>query len=118
MKTFLNALLMAIGFSYGKLNKTTYKESIQIFLLSVFIKKTKKIQLLFVHFVFFAYRRMSFNLCNVFATFQRYKTHIFSDYSGKIMKVFMDDFSVYDTSFDNFLYIFLQRCEDQHLILN
>ena len=37
------------------------------------------------------------------------------------MEVFMDDFSVYGTSFDNCLFNLnkvLQRCEEQHLVLN
>jgi hypothetical protein len=46
---------------------------------------------------------------------------IFVDYTEKIMEVFMDDFYVYGTSFDNCLYNLnkvLQRCEDQYLLLN
>jgi hypothetical protein len=46
---------------------------------------------------------------------------IFVDYIEKIMEVFMDDFSVYGTSFDNCLFNLnkvLQRHEDQHLVLN
>jgi hypothetical protein len=46
---------------------------------------------------------------------------IFADYTEKIMEIFMDDLSVYGTSFDNCLYNlnkFLQRCEDQYLLLN
>jgi hypothetical protein len=69
----------------------------------------------------FAYRRMPFGLCNAPATFQRCMNAIFADYIEKIMEVFMDDFSVYGTSFDNFLFNLnkvLQRCEDQHLVLN
>ena len=39
----------------------------------------------------------------------------FHDFVEKIMEVFMDDFAVYGTSFDNCLYNLnkvLQRCED------
>jgi hypothetical protein len=64
----------------------------------------------------FAYRRMPFYLCNVPTTFQRCMNAIFAGYIEKIMEVFMDDFSVYGTSFDNYLFNFnkvLQRCEDQ-----
>jgi hypothetical protein len=43
----------------------------------------------------YAYRRMSFGLCNASAFFQRCMMSIFSDMIEKIMKVFMDDFSVY-----------------------
>jgi hypothetical protein len=69
----------------------------------------------------FAHRRMPFGLCNVPATFQRYMNAIFADYSENIMEVFVDDFSVYGTSFDNCLNNLnkvLQRCGDQYLVLN
>ena len=52
----------------------------------------------------FAYRRMPFGLCNAPATFQRCMHAIFADYIEKIMEVFMDDFSVYGTSFDYCLF--------------
>ena len=62
----------------------------------------------------FAYRRMPFGLCNAPATFHRCMTTIFSDFCEKIVKVFMDDFLVYETSFDDCLSNLdrvLQRCE-------
>ena len=43
----------------------------------------------------FAYRRMTFGLCNALSTFQRCMVAIFSDFCEKICEVFMDDFSVY-----------------------
>ena len=46
---------------------------------------------------------------------------IFSDMVKDIMEVFMDDFSVFGTSFDHFLYNHarvLQRCEEKNLVLN
>ena len=43
----------------------------------------------------FAFKRMSFALCNAPATFHRCMTAIFSDLIENIMEVFMDDFSVY-----------------------
>jgi hypothetical protein len=46
---------------------------------------------------------MPFGLCNAPATFQRCMTAIFSDFYEKIVAVFMDDFSVYGTSFDDCL---------------
>ncbi|KAM1048645.1 hypothetical protein ACFX2C_027836 [Malus domestica] len=52
----------------------------------------------------FAYRRMSFGLCNAPATFQRCMVSIFSDYVKKIIEVFMDDFSVFGDSFANWFY--------------
>ena len=51
----------------------------------------------------FAYRRMNFGLCNAPATFQICMTAIFSDFCEKIVEVFMDDFSIYRTSFDDCL---------------
>nr|GEY51749.1 reverse transcriptase domain-containing protein [Tanacetum cinerariifolium] len=43
----------------------------------------------------FAYRRMSFGLCNAPGTFQRCMVAIFHDMIEKTMEVFMDDFSVF-----------------------
>ena len=51
----------------------------------------------------FAYRRMPFGLCNAPATFQSCMMAIFSDFCEKICEVFMDDFSIYRTSFDDCL---------------
>src|SRR4051812_25411406 len=69
----------------------------------------------------FAYRRMPFGLCNAPATFQRCMMDIFSDFCKKIVEVFMDDLSVYGTSFDDCLSNLdrvLQRCEETNLVLN
>ena len=46
---------------------------------------------------------MSFGLCNALATFQRCMMAIFSDMVEDIMEIFMDDFSVFGTSFDHCL---------------
>jgi hypothetical protein len=46
---------------------------------------------------------------------------IFSDMIEEIMKVFMDDFSVYGKTFDDYLKNLdkvLQRCKEKHLVLN
>ena len=51
----------------------------------------------------FAYRRMPFGLCNAPATCQRCMFSIFSEYIENIIEVFMDDFSVYGSSFDDCL---------------
>jgi len=48
----------------------------------------------------FAYRMMPFGLCNAPFMFQRCMMAIFSDYIDNLMKVFMDDFSVFGSSFD------------------
>ncbi|RVW63985.1 Retrovirus-related Pol polyprotein from transposon 297 [Vitis vinifera] len=51
----------------------------------------------------YAYRRMPFGLCNAPATFQRCMLSIFSDMVERIMEVFMDDITVYGTSFEDCL---------------
>ena len=69
----------------------------------------------------FAYRRMPFGLCNAPVTFQRCMMAIFSDFCEKIVEVFMDDFSVYGSSFDDCLTNLdrvLQRCKYTNLVLN
>ncbi|KAG7610777.1 Ribonuclease H-like superfamily [Arabidopsis suecica] len=69
----------------------------------------------------FAYGRMLFGLHNVLATFQRGMMSIFTDMIEDIMEVFMDDFSVYGSSFEdcleNLCKVFA-RCEEKHLVLN
>ncbi|SPT17757.1 unnamed protein product [Triticum aestivum] len=67
----------------------------------------------------FAYRRMTFGLCNAPTTFQRCMTAIFSVFCENIVEVFMDDLSVYGTSFDDCLSNLnrvLQRCEETNLV--
>ena len=69
----------------------------------------------------FAFRRMSFGLCNAPATFQSCMMCMFSDLVEEAMEIFMDDFSFYGSSFENCLEnleIVLQRCEDKNLVLN
>ena len=68
----------------------------------------------------FAFRRMSFGLCNAPATFQRCMMSMFSYLVEKDMD-FMDDFLVYGYSFENCLVnleTVLQRCQDKNLALN
>ncbi|CAM8917257.1 unnamed protein product [Rhodiola kirilowii] len=48
----------------------------------------------------FAFRRMSFGLCNAPGTFQRVVPSIFSDMIGTFIEVFMDDFTIYVDTFD------------------
>ena len=52
----------------------------------------------------YAYRCMPFGLCNAPATFQRCMSAIFHGFCEEIVEVFMDDSSVYGTSFDNCLH--------------
>ena len=69
----------------------------------------------------FAFRRMPFGLCNALATFQRCMMAIFHGLVEKMMEVFMDDFTIFGSSFDNCLKnleIVLQRCIEKDLVLN
>ena len=69
----------------------------------------------------FAFKIISFGLCNAPTTFQRCTTSIFVDLIENIMEVFMDEFSVYGSSFDNCLNnleVVLQRCKEKNLVLN
>ena len=69
----------------------------------------------------FAYRCMPFGLCNAPATFQRCMFSIFSEYIENIIEVFMDDFSVYGSSFDDCLKnltLILKMCIETNLVLN
>nr|GEV55906.1 DNA-directed DNA polymerase [Tanacetum cinerariifolium] len=69
----------------------------------------------------FAYHRMPFGLCNASSKFQRCMMTIFHDMIAKTMKVFMDDFSVFESSFKtclSYLDKMLKRCEDTNLCLN
>jgi hypothetical protein len=64
---------------------------------------------------------MSFGLCSAPASFQRCIMSIFSKMIEEIMEVFMDDFSVYEKTFDDCLENLdkvLQICEEKHLVLN
>ena len=61
----------------------------------------------------FAFRRMPFGLCNASATFQRCMMSMFSDLAEEVMEIFMDDFTVYGSSFEQCLQnlgTVLQRC--------
>jgi hypothetical protein len=69
----------------------------------------------------YAYRRMSFRLCNAPVSFERCIKSIFSNMIEEIMEVFMDDFSVYGKTFDHCLENLdkvLQRCQEKNLVLN
>ncbi|CAM8972830.1 unnamed protein product [Rhodiola kirilowii] len=69
----------------------------------------------------FAFRRMSFGLCNAPGTFQRVVTSIFSDMIGSFIEVFMDDFTVHGDTFEACLRnldAVLERCVSMNLVLN
>ena len=50
-----------------------------------------------------AFRRMPFRLCNARTTFQRCMMSMFSDLVDEAMEIFMDDFLVYGSNFENCL---------------
>ncbi|GJW79117.1 reverse transcriptase domain-containing protein [Tanacetum coccineum] len=69
----------------------------------------------------YAYMRMPFGLCNALTTFQRCMLAIFHDMIEEPVEVFMDDFSVFENSFNNCLKNLdkmLQCCKDANLVLN
>ena len=69
----------------------------------------------------FAFKMMSFGLCNAPVTFQRCIMSMFSDLVKETMEIFMDDFLVYGASCEKYLEnleIVLQRCQDKNLALN
>jgi hypothetical protein len=69
----------------------------------------------------FAYRRMTFGLCNAPATFQRCMISIFSDMVERHLEIFMDDFLVFGSSFGECLHhltLVLIRCKEKNLVLN
>ena len=69
----------------------------------------------------FAFRRMPFDFCNAPVTFQRCMMAIFSDMVKKSIEIFMDDFSLIGSTFDECLgnlTIILKRCMETNLVLN
>ena len=52
----------------------------------------------------FAYRRMPFGLCNAPATFQWRMISILSDMVERFMEIFMDDFFIFGSSFQECLH--------------
>ena len=51
----------------------------------------------------YAFRRMPFGLCNAPATFQRCMNALFADLTEDGLEIFMDDFSVFGTTFESCL---------------
>ncbi|GJW91939.1 reverse transcriptase domain-containing protein [Tanacetum coccineum] len=69
----------------------------------------------------YAYKCMPFSLCNAPTTFQRCMITIFQDMLETSMEVFMDDFSVFRSSFNSCLLNHEQmliRCKQANLVLN
>ena len=64
---------------------------------------------------------MSFELCNAPTIFQRCILAIFSDMVDKYLEVFMDDFSMFGTTFEDYLHNLskvLKRCIGTNFILS
>ena len=60
-------------------------------------------------------------LCNAPTTFQRCMMSVFSDLAEEVMEIFIDDFTVYGSSFEHCLQnlgTILHRCQDKNLALN
>ena len=69
----------------------------------------------------YAYRRMPFGLCNAPATFQQCMLSIFNDMVERIMEVYMDDITIYGSTFEECLAnleTVLQGCIAKNLVLN
>ncbi|XP_062103323.1 uncharacterized protein LOC133814372 [Humulus lupulus] len=69
----------------------------------------------------FAFQRMPFGLCNAPSTFQRCMMAIFSDIVEKSVEIFMDDFSLFGSDFDeclDHLKAVLKHYEELNLVLN
>ena len=69
----------------------------------------------------FAYRRLAFGLTTAPTTFQRCMMSIFSDMLGDFIEIFIDDFSIFGSSFSqclNHLALVLKRCKETNLVLN
>ena len=64
---------------------------------------------------------MPFGLCNAPATFQQCMVSIFSDMVEQFLEIFTDDFSVFGSSFEEYLHrliLALVRSEEKNLVLN
>ena len=69
----------------------------------------------------FAYHHMPFGLCNAAGTFQRCMISFFSNMVGQFLKVFMDGFLVFRSTFEECLHhlsLVLVWCKEKNLVLN
>lgn len=69
----------------------------------------------------FSYRVLPLGICNAPATFQRAILAIFVELVNECVEVYMDDFTVYGSTFDEALQNLdkvLKRCEDHRLSLS
>ena len=72
-------------------------------------------------FSIFAYKKMSFGLCNAPVTFQWCMLAISTNLVENCIEVFMDDFSVFGSTFDSYLEnldVVLWKCVETNLVLN
>ncbi|KAI3463774.1 hypothetical protein Pfo_020437 [Paulownia fortunei] len=103
---------------YRKLNKPTCKDHFPLPFIDPMLDQLAGYQ---YYYFLDGYSGMSFGLCNAPSTFQRCMMVIFHDMMENIMEIFMDDFSVFGSSFDLCLHnlsLVLQRCEETNLVLN
>ena len=69
----------------------------------------------------FSFRRMPFIPCNASFTFQTRMMSIFLDLVEEVVEIFMDDFSMYGSSFEKCLEnleIVFKKCKEKNLALN
>ena len=69
----------------------------------------------------FSYRRIPFGMCNAHGMFEWCRISIFAELIENCIKVFMDNFIVYGSSFNaclNNLDLILERCIETNLVLN
>nr|GEZ03719.1 reverse transcriptase domain-containing protein [Tanacetum cinerariifolium] len=105
---------------YRKLNEATRKAHFPLPFMDQMLEHQEKTTFT-CRYGTFAYKRMPFGLSNASGNFQRCMMAIFHDMIEKTMKVFMDDFSVFENSFSTCLTNLenmLKRCEDTKLALN
>jgi hypothetical protein len=87
---------------------------------SLWTLKIKR-RLPYLSFRTFAYHRIPFGLCIAPATFQRCVISIFSNMVERFMEIFIDDFSIFGSSFQECLHhltLVLVRCKEKNLVLN
>ncbi|GJX06680.1 reverse transcriptase domain-containing protein [Tanacetum coccineum] len=99
---------------YSKLNEATAKDHFPLPFMDQMLERLAGNK-------YFCFLDGFSGLCDAPATFQRCMLAIFHDMIKESVEVFIDDFSVFENSFDtclNNLDKMLQRCKDAHLVLN
>jgi hypothetical protein len=103
---------------YRKLNTTTWKDHFPLPFVDQLLERLANHSYFYYLDRYSGFFQVSIHPQTIF---HKAMMAIFSDFKEKEMKVFMDDFSVYDTSFDSCLANLcknLQRCEEVNLVLN